>query len=508
MNMFHFLKNKAGKLVFGVPQLAAIAGVGMLVTYTAFQADKQKMEEMQVRSLSSISNPYTYSGMRGDARGGLTSINVKDGLNQVATAEERARIEAARTGGGDFGLSAADNMGRSVAGAIGPAAQTSPTDGLGMGGNETREVGASAAGGRAAVSGAAVNGNAVGASAAGGKTSAGQNTLASASMARASGSGVSSSFGGGASSSGSGSAGRGASASGISLGSSGSGEGYHFSGAMPGGTNPISLSGADGRSTSRFTAGGRDSRVGSGSHSSSGNDLKDISKRSADAARNSFRSSNEGSRAFLASSKDSGGMSFDNGVETTETGSADFAAPEASKLKAIGDWGKQEDKKAEEMQKKSNILFGVLMGLIGVTIWAVPMIKNLKRLGTATAFWGISYQALAYALAGVLAAAWLACMANAFLYWKDYFKPSGSFSWLALGAEAIGALSLVLIGIAAFGTKAVDSKDDAAIVKAKDALKFGAKDAVGTLTSQGGNLAKTALQEAESSAINNAEKKS
>ena len=64
MNWLGLLKNKAGKLTFGASQMAAIAGVGMVLAFTAFEADKKVAENQRVRSLSSISNAYNYGGLQ------------------------------------------------------------------------------------------------------------------------------------------------------------------------------------------------------------------------------------------------------------------------------------------------------------------------------------------------------------------------------------------------------------------------------------------------------------
>ena len=139
MKWFSFFKNKSGKLKIGVTHVVAIAGVGTVLAFTAFNAEKEAVQkQLEARSLSSISNAYNYGGLR-QTKEGLTSTNVANlsgGLDRIATAEERARIEAGRTGNGQFGLDAAENMDSSVAAAMsGSAAQTGDSEGLGMGKN-------------------------------------------------------------------------------------------------------------------------------------------------------------------------------------------------------------------------------------------------------------------------------------------------------------------------------------------------------------------------------------
>ena len=432
MNVLQLLKSKAGKLTVGIPQLAAIAGVGLIGVYSALQADKAQMEQ-KVRSLSSISNAYDYSGLRQSGRGGLTSINVKDGLNQLATAEERARIEAARTGGGDFGLGAADNVGNAVSGALGGAGyQMSGSEGFGMGANAATEISATPSGRAADVN---VNRASVANGAAAGRAQAG-NQLASASMARASGSGMSGSYGGASSGTSGGSS---ASAGGAGrYGASGSGEGYKFSGSMPSGTNPVSLSGADGRNSSSFGAGGRNASVGRGSRSrGAGNDLKDISKRSADAAANRHRASNEGSRAFLASSQNSSGMSFDSGVETMETGSADFATLEAANVKKAREWGaKTKDfsqKRSDAADRLRKLMLATIFGgfaAIAVGSWLLTK----PSIGAKVAGYGVLGLFALMVAVDVIPAAWK--------FYEEFDKPLGNIPYQTIMVDTIAGIFL------------------------------------------------------------------
>ena len=291
MNLFKFLKSVSGKVVLGTTQvLGTSAAVGLFATYTMFNtASNQVDNELAVRSLSSVaSSTSAYEGLQ-RRNGLLTSINVKDGLNQVATAEERAALEAGGSST-NFGL---DNVERVQNVSFGSAAQTSETDGLGMGGNKavfSGPIGSGAAGGSApGVHPGAVAG-AVG-SASSGAAGGERPTLGTASMARASGNAFNAaagSVGGGSAASGA----RGASSR-ASGGSSGSGDGYQLSGAMPSGTNAVSSLGL--------------------------------------------------SRGGAADGSTSGGMTVEGGVEVGETGSADFKSPEASQLKSVGNWADQED---------------------------------------------------------------------------------------------------------------------------------------------------------------------
>lgn len=87
--------------------------------------------------------------------------------------------------------------------------------------------------------------------------------------------------------------------------------------------------------------GNRDATVlAGGKDSKEARDLKFISKRSNDAAKNKFRAANEGSRAFLASNKISGGLMISSENVTTGQGqgSKDFSADESAQLRGIKTW--------------------------------------------------------------------------------------------------------------------------------------------------------------------------
>ena len=348
MNWFNLLKNKSGKLVMSTQKALIIsAGVGIvgatLMQNLVMPSDSQ---DMQVRSLASVSNNFDYSGMRQSAdRTGLTSISVSDESGTFKAAQ--GTIPA-----GDFGLKGADNLDAKVSSAFdGKGGKLSDTEGLG----KSRDVDLSQT--------ASVNGqsgkNAPSrrsysprggnsgtddsySSSASGRTAEPTQiaSLGSASMARASGSGINASYGDFSSGSSSSSGSRGSSSR--TSGGKSSGSSYNFSGAMPGST--VSLGGADGRSSSRFTAGAVNASVSGGSQSGSlKNELKDISKRSADAATLAGRgdaSNTEGARAFMNGSQS-------HGLEIlTETKLADTGS--------IPDFDKQATKSTQSSQDNIN----------------------------------------------------------------------------------------------------------------------------------------------------------
>ncbi|MCQ2410952.1 MAG: hypothetical protein MJ053_05700 [Elusimicrobiaceae bacterium] len=500
MKWFSFLTNKSGKLRFGIPQMAAVVGVGFVISYTALQADKKAVEEARVRSVSSIAGGSNYGGMFVDGRGNLTSINVKDGLNQVATAEERARIENGRTGGGDFGMSAADNVGGRFSSSVsGRAAETSETEGLGMGRNEAVLVGSGARGGN--VSGAdvgPVGAIPTGNSTAGSRASAKQGTegkqLASSSITRATGTGVNNSYGpitsGGAETAGGNTLPGGRVSGGGKIG----GEGYNFSGAMPRGTDPLSLSGgAQGRST--FMAGGRHGSAGRGSRSKgTGNDLKDITKRSVEVARNQNRSSNEGARPFLAASTNSGGMSIEGGVETTQTGSQDFEPATTRKLKGIGNWGADAKDETDKQSTHQTIIFALLFGMIALSCVMWKLIAAARKLGEVPIY-GIAGNAMAIILAVALTVLWLGLSGYAAWYDSTYFE--GSVSKLSLASWIVSGVGIGITWI----VFASNSAADATTKEGSEAIANATAGFKGTLSSGAKKLASGVVLPAAQQAV-------
>ena len=390
MNWIHLLKNKSGKLVMSTQKALIIsAGVGIvgatLMQNLVMPSDSQ---DMQVRSLASVSNNFDYSGMRQSAdRTGLTSISVSDESGTFKAAQ--GTIPA-----GDFGLKGADNLDAKVSSAFdGKVGELSDTEGLG----KSRDVDLSQT--------ASVNGqsekNAPShrsysprggnsgtddsySSSASGRTAEPTQiaSLGSASMARASGSGINASYGDFSSGSSSSSGSRGSSSR--AAGGKSSGSSYNFSGAMPGGTNPVSLGGADGRSSSRFTAGAVNASVSGGSQSGSlKSELKDISKRSADAATLAGRgnaSNTEGARAFLASAQNSGGLSIDGATEADSGAtSSDFNNATTPQLKGIKNWANDTSTFLEEKGKMFTKLVACLIATLVTLLIGMAIIAALGK---------------------------------------------------------------------------------------------------------------------------------
>ena len=360
MKLFRLLTNKTGKLVMGATQLTVLTvGAAGLLSSAMYKVGTSQGEQLAPRSISSVVNTYGYEGLNRRADGMLTSMNIQNraGRQGVAVGADRERLEGT-TSNNDFGLTAADNLEHKFsAPGIGSAARISSSDGLGTGGVDMTEI---PAGVRTSTPGSSPAGvppvsvpsrapaaptAAPTAPAASGGNSGGR--LAPASITRASGNSFNAS---------SGSAGGGASGGTAGRRNAPSRpEGYNFSGAMPSGSNVVSSYEAslNGRGKgAKFLPVGRNATVGPGGRTvNESDDLKRISKMSADVAKDRNRGTVAGARPFLANTATTAGMTFDSGEEPTPTGSTDFSTPESRNLKAIGDWGKKQD---EIDQKRAN----------------------------------------------------------------------------------------------------------------------------------------------------------
>ncbi len=381
MNLLHFLKSTKGAIKT-LPALGISAAAGVAFVYTAnFAAHQHLQAQRQIRSLSSIAQTAPQEGMR--RQGGLlTSINVRDGRNELATAEERAAM------GGNTALDRYNANQRALGqmdSFVGRAAASSESDGLGGSGKEadfigtqyvqggSANVGGVAAGAVARAQGGAAAGNS--AATAGGTVpqAGGPARLAAASMARAGGSSFNASAG--LVSSGVAGPTRGAApVTGV--------ERPRMSGAMPGGTNIVSRMGLDHAQANASFVRGRDGYVTRGQRSGqSQNELKDITRRSAKTAASNTPGANEGAAAFLANSQQSGGVTVEGGTDMSGASSADLAAPTAHKLKAVGNKLKDTGDKMEERNKAQQALLWqtilTLIGSIGMIILGSKVLLNM-----------------------------------------------------------------------------------------------------------------------------------
>ena len=360
-NILTYLKSVSGKLRLNLLNTSAgvlVAG-GLVTGIVMNMSDAQPKQKLGVRSLSSVASTSAYEGLQ-RKDGQLTSTQIYDSLGQIANEADRARLEGASGAANDFGLDSLNNLDKNLQ-SVGAAAETGASDGLGMGGNSAVQSGP--LGSARGAAGPNVSASSV-ANAAQGRTQT--NTLGTASMARASGSAFHAAAG---------SMGRSNAPSGKG-GLASSGDGYQLSGAMPGSSTAVAAlqnGAAAQRGASSFGAGDRQARAGKASRAGrEANDLKDISKRSADAARNVNRSANEGSRAFLASTQNSGGLSVLGDVNGEEVGSADFQKAEVKNANKIRDWGNKQDEKEEARRKARKTLIWLLLSTVAATALAIP----------------------------------------------------------------------------------------------------------------------------------------
>ena len=427
-NILTYLKSVSGKLRLNLLNTSAgvlVAG-GLATGLVMNMSDSQPKEKLGVRSLSSVASTSAYEGLQ-RKDGQLTSTQIYDSLGQIATAEDRARLEGRSGAANDFGLDSLNNLDKNLQ-SVGSAAETGASDGLGMGGNSAVQSGP--LGATRGAAGPNVSASSV-ANAAQGRTQT--NTLGTTSMARASGSAFNAAAG---------SMGRSNAPSGKG-GLASSGDGYQLSGAMPGSSTAVAAlqnGAAAQRGASSFGAGDRQARAGKASRAGrEANDLKDISKRSADAARNVNRSANEGSRAFLASAKNSGGLSVVGDVNGEEVGSADFQKAEVSNANKIRDWGNKQDEKEKARQKARKTLIWLLLGTVAATALAIPFGYGLIKTKVP---WNV---VAGFTILGAATSAASALIVKAAQYASTY--TGGFLSTLAgvIGGVAIACLALTAV---------------------------------------------------------------
>lgn len=442
MNIFRFLKSTQGAIKpLNALIISGVAGAGFFyVANTA--ANKQIAAERAIRSLSGISQTAPQAGMY---RSGnmLTSINVRDGRNQLATAEERAAME---------GNSALDRYAAnqralgSMDETLGRAAQFSDSDaGLNTGNRNTVQAPVQMQVGNPNAQAPVEDYVAPG----GNSAARTPNRLSNASMTRAAGNSFGATAGG--------------VTGGIAVQNTSNGrEGHRLSGSMPGGSNIVSQRGLDGALASNRNATSfgqeREGRLGGGRYSKGERDeLKDIVKRSADAAGNASASANEGGRAFLANARNSGGVSVDSGEDMTRSASSgDLSAPTAHKLKAVGNKLSDEEKQLEEMnQDRRSLTTQLIITVLGSIAMMVAGAILLPKLSATP--W------IRWAVAGAMIAAVAA--ANALLFVKaaefmDRYKDVGgtAVAKVALVLSPIMVAGMVFTAIKPEGWKALGSK--------------------------------------------------
>lgn len=434
MNLFTFLKSKSGKFVMGLPQKVALtavlggaaAGVVYLGSGDGQSADKtptrayvmgQSGRNADDASSFGRENTINIAGAQG-----ITSANSSDGSGSGA---DWAAADASLSAVDKIG---AGRVGGAHAGGVNPQARAAAGRNEGLGGNN----GAVAWGGRAQANGAAMNAAAnAGASRAAGAMQHGV-------MATASGGATGNTFGGSSPAGRNGVNGANANRSGNSLGSV---EGYKISGAMPQGS--VAYAGAKmGNGSANFgdTRGGR---AGRGMQSGDGRTLNQIAKRSVEISQNKYRAANEGSRAFLASSQNSGGIAVENGVALSEgTASEDFSAA------AVKARGKAEqslnDLTLRELQRKQHRqrLMKSMISLIFLTIpamFAITALMCTARKPGPHSIWAL---AAAIALGAIMLAAIGVFMADAIKYMKKWGGSGITTASMFVGPALAGLIAI------------------------------------------------------------------
>lgn len=150
----------------------------------------------------------------------------------------------------------------------------------------------------------------------------------------------------------------------------------------------------------------KDLSVGDARSSKEGKDLVFIQKRSADAARNRNRSANEGARAFLASTKVSGGMRIvgDTVAIGQGQGSKDFDNVNDANLRGIGKWTSSAVNEAtQRMIDRQNLqkwLWKAIATCLAAMI-AIPLLKLQWPFGWIAAI-GVTVAALAVAATAIV----------------------------------------------------------------------------------------------------------
>ncbi len=204
------------------------------------------------------------------------------------------------------------------------------------------------------------------------------------------------------------------------------------------------VSGARGRASfgpGSGLGGGRNGSTlgGRASNAKGASDIEFIRKRSAEVAKNKFRSANEAGSAFLASAQNSGGLVIETESGELATGQGqhirDFDTPFASRLPAIQDWA--EKVKASEETRYEDLhllqLFGWIgIGISAIAILAIPWLKNVQ--------WGpVNVGLLVAALVSLY---WAGMAGHAARYLAKWGSSGDTAPYLMLGAAA-GCTALI-----------------------------------------------------------------
>jgi len=210
----------------------------------------------------------------------------------------------------------------------------------------------------------------------------------------------------------------------------------------------------------------RDASVQNFRNSKDSKDLEFIRKRSADAAKNRNRSANEGARAFLASTKISGGMMISSENVTTGQGqgSKDFNQDYDSTLRGIKNWGmgKMDEQNRRDKDRHSmQTWFWVAVSVAAAAAIAIPLVKKipfgiwiaLGLAGVATAFCAVGFakaQAFykAWGSSGFATTAMILTPVLLAGVWMSFFFSGAAKEIIAKGVKLLG---LGAIGAGALG---------------------------------------------------------
>ena len=160
-------------------------------------------------------------------------------------------------------------------------------------------------------------------------------------------------------------------------------------------------------------------------------------------SRNAHRAANEGSRAFLASSRNSGGIALASGETLSEgTGSEDFSAP------TLGSIGKAEqtlkDATLRELQRKQHRqrLMRSMIALIFLTIPAMFAITALMHTARTAVPFNTWAAVAAIALGAIMIAAIGVFMADAIKYMKKWGGSGITTASMFVGPALAGLIAI------------------------------------------------------------------
>lgn len=424
MNLFHFLKSKAGKFVLGLPQKVILTtGLGAAVVGAmVLTSDRQPASQDEARVRSSVISTYGRNEVNpAESMGETVQIAGAQGITSANDTLASAGYDWA---GDDASLAAVGQLGNNMGGGKTPATRAMGGRSEGLGGNNDIVVvdqKPDSNGGDALAAAGAAGGARAAAMA--------QRGI----MATASGGVSGVTYGGASSRSGKDGAGGTVNRSGNSLGLVG-GEAYRLSGSMPEGSTLLASTKFQDVDSS-FGA-SRNARAGRGMESGEGRTLEQVRKRSADIAKNKYRAANEAGRAFMASSQNSGGIQVEDAqLSEGAVMSDDFEQATINARKNLDQTTDDLMEKELERQQDRTRLKRALVALVFLTIPAMFAITALFKASP----WG-TIAALAIGAAMMLAI-------TLFLVDAVQCMKKWGGSGLTTACMIVGPILMALIGI-------------------------------------------------------------